>query len=328
MVNPEITFSVRLPNSGPYSDAHAIREVALLGEELGYEALTVHDHISRSRTQNRHFSAGNVDLVTDDQLPNLYEAMTTLAFAAGLTKRIRLCPTGIILPLRDPRLLAKEASTLHTLSGGRLILGLVIGASPHEFEIIGVPFKERGRRTDEYIEALRRIFDEAPFTEVDGPNVHFENAEFQPKPKGLPIWLCGKGEAAMRRVAHYGQGFLPGDFSPDECREKLNRLDEYLARAGRSRQEIVCGNEIFICARGSVEEAERDAESTMFYRHKKLENARERFLVGSPASICEHIGRYIDAGTHHFELKFVARSLEDQLEMMRRIAEEIVPAFS
>src|SRR4051812_35974943 len=136
MHDQPITFSIRLPNSGPYTTPNAVTAVATLADELGFEALTVHDHIPRSRKQNRHFSAGSVDLVDEGQDPILYEAMTTLAFVAGVTSRIRLFPTGITLPTRDPRLLAKQAATLHELSQGRFMLGITIGASADEFDVM------------------------------------------------------------------------------------------------------------------------------------------------------------------------------------------------
>src|SRR5581483_8477034 len=143
------------------------------------------------------------------------EAMTTLTYAAALTRNIRLFPTGITLPTRDPRLLAKQAATLHALSNGRFMLGITIGASADEFEVMQVPFKERGKRTDEALEVISKIFDPAPLTSYEGRTVRFTDGEFFPKPNQLPIWICGKGDAAMGRVARYGAGFLPAGFTLD-----------------------------------------------------------------------------------------------------------------
>ncbi len=322
-----VTFSIRLPNSGPYTTPRAVDEVAVAADELGFEALTVHDHIPRSRRQNRHFSAGSVDMVTDDQDPVLYEAMTVLTFAAAITKRIRLFPTGITLPTRDPRLLAKQAATLHELSGGRFMLGVTIGASADEFEVMQVPFNERGKRTDEYLEVLSRIFDPAPLTSYEGRTTRFANGEFYPKPRDLPIWICGKVEAAMRRVAQYGAGFLPAGFTLDVYRDKLPLLDQQLALAGRSRPDIVCGLESFILIRDDAEEAVRDAASTLIYWYKDLEKGKACNFIGTPATVIEEMRAYVDIGVTHFELKFIAKSLDDQLRMMKLISNEVVPAF-
>jgi len=322
-----ITFSIRLPNSGPYTTPHAVAAVAKLADELGFEALTVHDHIPRSRRQNRHFSAGSVDLVDETQDPILYEAMTTLTFAAALTRKIRLFPTGITLPTRDPRLLAKQAATLHALSQGRFMLGITIGASADEFEIMQVPFNERGKRTDESLEALARIFDAQPLTSFSGRTVQFANAEFFPKPTDLPIWICGKGEAAMRRVARYGAGFLPAGFTLATYREKMPLLDEQLALAARSRADVVCGLETFILLRDDAQVAVRDASSTLMYWYQDVEKGLDCNMVGTPASVIEQMKAYVAIGVRHFELKFIAQGLEDQLFMMRTIAERIVPAF-
>lgn len=324
-----VTFSIRLPNSGPYTTPKAVADVALLAEALGFEALTVHDHIPRSRKQNRHFSAGSVDSVEAAQDPTLYEAMTALTFAAGMTKRIRLFPTGISLPTRDPRLLAKQAATLHELSGGRFMLGVTIGASADEFEVMQVPFTERGKRTDEYLEVISRIFSAEPLTSVEGRTVSFKNGEFYPKAGDLPIWLCGKGEAAMRRVARYGKGFLPAGFTLDLYREKIPQLDAQLAKVGRSREgDVICGLETFILIRDNAELAKRDAASTLIYWYQDLDKGLNCNMVGTPAMVIEQIRGYVDIGVSHFELKFIARSLEDQLAMMQLIADQVVPAFS
>ncbi len=323
-----VTFSIRLPNSGPYTTRPAVEAVAVLADQLGFEALTVHDHIPRSRKQNRHFSAGSVDMVRDDQDPVLYEAMTVLTYAAALTRRIRLFPTGITLPTRDPRLLAKQAATLHELSGGRFMLGVTIGASADEFDVMQVPFNERGKRTDEYLEVIRRIFDATPLTTHEGRTIRFQNGEFYPKPRALPIWICGKVEAAMRRVAVYGEGFLPAGFTLDVYREKLPQLDQQLALVGRSRRDVVCGLELFVLIRGDAGEATRDAESTLMYWYKDMQKGLDCNFIGTPAMVVRQMKRYVDIGVTHFELKFIAKSLEDQLAMMRLIAAEVVPAFT
>lgn len=322
-----ITFSIRLPNSGPYTHPGAIAAVASLADDLGFQALTVHDHIPRSRKQNRHFSAGSVDRVEENQDPILFEAMTTLAFAAALTKRIKLFPTGITLPTRDPRLLAKQAATLHALSNGRFMLGITIGASADEFEVMQVPFNERGKRTDEALEVITRIFDPAPLTSYEGRTVRFENGEFFPKPTNLPIWICGKGDAAMGRVARFGAGFLPAGFTLEAYREKIPLLDQQLAAASRSRADVVCGLETFILMRDDAATATRDAASTLVYWYQDEAKGHACNLIGTPGSVIATLREYVDIGVRHFELKFIAHDVDDQLHMMRAIAERVVPAF-
>ncbi len=328
MTEHPVKFSIRLPNSGPYTKPELVRDVALLADELGFEALTVHDHISRSRRQNWHFSAGSVDMVRDGADPILYEAMTTLTFAAGLTRKINLFSTGITLPTRDPRLLAKQAATLHELSGGRFMLGVTVGAAADEFEVMQVPVTERGKRTDEYLEVIRRIFDEEPLTSVEGRTVTFRDGEFFPKPKHLPIWICGKGDAAMRRVAQYGHGFLPAGFTLELYRDKLQALDAALAKAGRSRDEVICGLETFILIRSDAEQTMRDAASTMIYWYKDFEKGQACNLIGTPAMVIDKLRAYVEIGVRHFELKFIAKDLQDQLDMMRLIATAVVPTFT
>lgn len=329
VIDQPVTFSVRLPNSGPYTTREAVAKVAVLGDELGFEALTVHDHIPRSRRQNRHFSAGSVDFVEEGQDPILYEAMTTLTYAAALTQRTYLFPTGITLPTRDPRLLAKQAATLHALSGGRFRLGITIGASVDEFAIMQVPFNERGRRTDENLEAIARIFDPASsLTSFEGRSVSFADGEFYPKPENLAIWVCGKGEAAIRRVVRYGAGFLPAGLDLDAYRERLPMLERALADASRPRNDVVCGLETFVAVRRNADEALRDAASTLVYWYKDVDTGRRCNMIGTPEMVIDQMKGYVEIGVRHFELKFIARSVDDQLDMMRLIATQVVPAFN
>jgi len=208
------------------------------------------------------------------------------------------------------------------------MLGVTVGAAADEFEVMQVPVKERGKRTDEYLEVMRRIFDEAPLTNVEGRTVTFSGGEFFPKPKHLPIWICGKGDAAMRRVAQYGHGFLPAGFTLDLYRERLQSLDAALAKANRAREDIICGLETFILIRSDPEQAVRDATSTMVYWYKDIEKGKACNLIGTPAMIIDRLRAYVDIGVRHFELKFIAKNLQDQLDMMRLIATAVVPAFT
>jgi alkanesulfonate monooxygenase SsuD/methylene tetrahydromethanopterin reductase-like flavin-dependent oxidoreductase (luciferase family) len=190
-----------------------------------------------------------------------------------------------------------------------------------------VPFNERGRRTDENLEVIRRIFDPAPLTSFEGATVCFSGGEFFPKPRKLPIWICGKGEAALRRVARYGAGFLPAGLSLDAYCERLPLLEQKLAAASRPRNEIVCGLETFVAVREDADEALRDAASTLIYWYKDVDTGRKCNMIGTPAMLIEQMSSYVKIGVRHFELKFIARSVTDQIEMMRLIAARVVPAF-
>ena len=105
------TFGIRLPNSGPFATPAAMREIATLSEALGFETLWVHDHLAWPHHRRTHFAAGSVEAVTDEP-PSFYESVAAIAYIAGLTRRIKVGIAGLVLPWRDPRVLAKQFATL------------------------------------------------------------------------------------------------------------------------------------------------------------------------------------------------------------------------
>ncbi|MBI4277834.1 MAG: TIGR03619 family F420-dependent LLM class oxidoreductase, partial [Armatimonadetes bacterium] len=227
-----VTFGVRLPNSGPFATRDALLDVARAADHLGFDAIWVHDHIPWSREKRTHFAAGSIEAV-GDQDPNFFESLSTLAYLGGMAPRLRLGVAGLVVPLRDPRVLAKQAATLHEMSGGRLILAIGIGAIPNDFEIMGVPFHRRGKITDEYLRAMLALFSEAPEVTFQGQRVQFASGEFYPKPRHLPIWIAGMSEAAYRRMAWAGSGWLPVYLSPEEYGAQAEQMHRVLREAGR-----------------------------------------------------------------------------------------------
>jgi probable F420-dependent oxidoreductase len=213
-VSPALSYGIRLPNSGPFASPDALRAIATHAEALGFDTIWVHDHLAWPSHRRTHFAAGSVEAVTD-QRPDFYESLSTLAYLAGMTRRVRLGVAGLVLPWRDPRTLAKQLATIDAMSGGRLIAGLAIGRFPDEFEAQQVPHHRRGRITDEYLACLHAILTPEPVTTFHGESITIAGAEYFPKPRGLPIWICGQSPQAYQRVARFGQGWLPGGSVPE-----------------------------------------------------------------------------------------------------------------
>jgi probable F420-dependent oxidoreductase len=140
------------------------------------------------------------------------EPLATLAVIAGATSRIRLITAILIAPLRPPVLLAKTAATVHSLSNGRLVLGISTSWHAEEYAAVGVPFEERGQRLDDAVGACRALWSSAPAS-FSSPTVMFEDIYCVPRPEhveDIPIWFTGKMRRQLvRRVANYGQGWLP-----------------------------------------------------------------------------------------------------------------------
>ena len=140
----------------------------------------------------------------------LPDPLIYMAFLASATSRIKLGTGILILPQRNPVIAAKQVATLDRLSGGRILLGIGVGWLEEEFKALGIPFADRGRRTDEYVAAMRELWS-SPMPSFDGEFVHFNQAHCQPQPinGSVPVIIGGHSKAAARRAGRIGNGYFP-----------------------------------------------------------------------------------------------------------------------
>ncbi len=319
-------FGVRLPNSGPFAARGPLLEVARQADALGFDSVWVHDHIPWSREKRTHFAAGSIEAV-HDQDPNFFESLSTMAFLAGMGQRLKVGVAGLVLPLRDPRVLAKQMATLSVLSGGRATFALAIGAIPNDFEVMGVPFHRRGRITDEYLDALHAILSPAPTASFQGKYLTFKDGEFYPKPDDISLWICGTSDAAHRRVARIGRGSLCVYLSVEEYAAHANRLTQRLLGAGRSPADVVFGLEFFVTVAPSRRQAIDIARRSLEHKFGTLERGLEVSMIGTPQEVQERIAAYAGVGVQFFEFKFVCHDTKAMLEMMESLASSVTPAF-
>jgi probable F420-dependent oxidoreductase len=170
----------------------------------------------------------------------LLDPLITLTYLAARTSTVRLGTAMLLLPQRNPVYVAKEVATLDGLSGGRVDLGVGVGWLKEEFDALGVPWERRGRRTDEYLEVLRALWVDNP-SSFHGETYDLPDCEMYPKPVQRPhppIHIGGETPAAMRRVAHRGQGWHTFNRSPGDLAAGLAELDAHLEAAGRSRADL------------------------------------------------------------------------------------------
>ncbi|MFI7135225.1 LLM class flavin-dependent oxidoreductase [Nonomuraea sp. NPDC050153] len=198
-------IGVNVPNFGPGTNPDVLRRWAQTVEGLGFDLLMVSDHV-----------AITPDVAAKYPAP-FYDPFTTLAWLAGATTRIGLGTTVVIVPYRHPLLVARMAANLNDLSGGRLVLGVGIGWARQEFEALGVEYERRGKVTDEHLAAIRAAWaDEGDY-----------------RSGGVPIWVGGGSEAALRRAVRYGEGWHPLRNTVPWVREHWSRLKEIAAEEGR-----------------------------------------------------------------------------------------------
>src|SRR5579863_7865812 len=178
-------LGIHLPHIGRKASPDAIRRAAIQAEELGFADVWVSEHIIIPKGANYPPS------------PNFWDPVLTLTWAAACTRRGRLGTSVLVLPMRHPLPLAKELATLQNLSQGRLILGGGVGWMEAEFNALGVPFRERGRRMDEGIAMMRAVWNDDPVSfEAKYIPAVIDSMRILPRPeKPIPIWIGGTSEA-------------------------------------------------------------------------------------------------------------------------------------
>lgn len=207
-------FGVHLPQAGPAASASAIRAVAKQAEDLGFSDVWVSDHVALPKNASYPPSS------------YILEPLIALTWAAAATERVGLGTTVLVLPLRPPVLLAKMLASLDLMSGGRITLGAASGWLEQEFDALGVPFEERGARTDETIELLRRCWVDDPI-DATAPRTRVKMVEMRLKPqpgRQIPIWIGGHSEPAFRRAVDTGDGWHGAFQSPEKTAPMTRRL--------------------------------------------------------------------------------------------------------
>jgi len=223
-------LSVEFPSVAYREGPEAVARLARAIETTGYDGIDVFDHVVMGHPR-------------PDRPPGPYpaampilEALMALAYMAAVTSRVTLGTEVLVLPQRQPTLVAKQVSTLDTLSGGRVRLGIGVGWQASEYEALGERFEDRGARMDEAIQLLRVCWGDPEIT-FEGRHYRAVAMAMEPKPpqgRGLPLWIGGSSEAAYRRVGRLGDGWLAsrvGDAA--DAKQAIARIHHHAAEAGR-----------------------------------------------------------------------------------------------
>jgi probable F420-dependent oxidoreductase len=222
-------FGVIFPTTAIGTDPAVIRDFAQTAEGLGYRRLLIYDHVLGAVHADR--DPPLIGPYTEDD--PFHEPFVLLGFLAACTTTIELGAAVLVLPQRQTALVAKQAAEVDVLSGGRFVLAVGTGWNPVEYESLGVPFTARGRRLDEQVEVLRRLWRE-PVVDFRGEFHRIDRAGILPRPgRGtIPLWFGGGSEVSLARAARTGDGFVFGSAGPRTHR-RAARLRELLADQGR-----------------------------------------------------------------------------------------------
>jgi probable F420-dependent oxidoreductase len=257
-------------------------------------------------------------------------APIALAVAAGATERIRLVSAVVLLPLYPAAQLAKMASVLDVASGGRLTLGVGVGGEyPPEFRAAGVPVSERGRRSDEALEVMTRLFTGEPVTyagrwaDVDGLALRPPPAQ----PGGPPIWVAGRKEAAQRRAGRHGAAWMPYLCTPEQVRDGMVTVRAAATEAGRDPDAVEAAAYLWMATDPDGDRARRLARETLGRVYAQDFSRLGHYIVaGTPAECAARIREYAEAGARHVQLNLACGS-DEEPAMLERIAADILPAL-
>ncbi len=335
-----LKFGVALPTCTegmiypvPFATPDDVVRVAVEAEKLGYHEVMGNDHMTTQQYVRERW--------TDP--PNFFEILVTYAYCAARTTKIKLMTGVVVMPMRQPVLLAKQVATLDQFSKGRVILGLGVGAYREEFEATYPQLKEipRAELVEEGIRSLRILFSERRAS-FSGKHFQFSDVEMYPKPAQdpLPIYSSGNAEGSIRRAAELCQGWLPAGMGPARIAEGREKLRAYALAAGRNPDDIAIAPQLVVCIGRTVEEAEKVFKRSQAYEHlvSLQQSTLKGFdiasyvamnLIGSVDEVIERVAAYRDAGAVHFPgLLFVANTVDEMIEQFQLFAEAVVPSFT
>jgi probable F420-dependent oxidoreductase len=268
-------------------------------DDAGFFYLAVCDHVAVPRP-------------ADERMGTVwYDTVATLGYLGAVTTDVRLMSHVYVAPYRHPLVTAKSFMTLDELTGGRIIFGVGTGHLESEFELLGVPFAERGRTTDEVIDVVRAAFDHE-YPSVDTTHFHVHDAAMAPRPRQsrLPIWVGGSSKPALRRAAERGDGWLPQGTPRDEMPESISYLLEHRKRT-RGDDPIDIG-----------------VVTEMLYVGEPGWDVGERTMSGKPDYIAERLREFAPMGVNHLQVRFRNRTLQEMLDQIEAFGSEVAPLLN
>ena len=283
-------IGVHVVNARPWASADSIVALAMRAEALGFASVWVSDQVVIPSELQPSFPYGGTGRYDIEANQNFFEALSVLTYLAGRTSRVHLGTSVLVVPYRQPLVVAKQWATLDALSGGRTILGVGAGFMREQFAALGADtFDRRGAATDEAIRLFRAAW--APDAEVSfaGEVYRFGPVRFLPKPArpgGPPIWVGGTGRRSIRRAAELGDGWHAVRLSPDELRTGVATLHELLDRNGRQPAEVAISAKLRLYGPGTGPRGEPHASE----------------LAGSAEAIAAKLRSYRDAGLQYVVL--------------------------
>lgn len=309
-----------LPTRGALASPETISRLAIEGEAMGFDYLTLSDHIVIPKDIHARYPYAATGEFPSGGRGDWYEQLTCATYVAAKTSRLRLVTSVMVVPHRPAVLTAKILATIDLLSHGRLTVGVGAGWMKEEFEALGAPpFAERGAVTDEYLTAFRELWTkEAP--RFAGRYVQFSDIVMAPaavqKPHP-PLWIGGESPPALRRVARLGDGWYPIGTNPQHpldtlprMRAGVERMRRLVAESGRDPKQIAIGYRVQRHGPGIPAVAD---------------DGERRLFSGSAVEIAGDLRAFRELGVSAVDLSFVGKTVDGTLADMKRFRDEVVP---
>ena len=308
-----------LPNTGALSAPDVMTDIAQQGEKLGFDYLTITDHVVLPNLDAPGYPYSESGEFSSASPMQRHEQLTMTAFIAAKTQRIRLVLAVIVVPHRQPVLAAKMLATIDVLSGGRLVVGIGAGWLKAEFDaVVTTPFAERGKVTDEYMDAFRALWTQ-PEPAFTGKYISFQNIVLEPKPVQKPhppIWVGGESNPSMRRAARIGDAWYPIGTNKDAM---FDTLELYAAGIVKLRKLTLDA--------GRPENAVAPA-----YRVKRYgagvkpigSDGNRRLFSGSDTQLLNDLRALRDLGVQAVDIDFERPTAPELLAEMHRFKHEIL----
>lgn len=255
------------------------------------------------------------------------EPLVAMAMTAARTTRLKFGTGVLLMSMRSPVATARSLATIDVLSGGRLVVGVGVGQeSPLEYDAMGVRKGERGRRLNEAIRVMRRLWTEERIT-YHGQYLQIEEAGLSPMPKQrpIPLWVGGRTEAAFRRTGELGDGWLATQITAEEAAQAVARIQSHAANAGRHIDDDHFGlwTASYVVERGQVP-MERVGQHLL--RRRQDVGPEQLYMLGTPDQVAARVQEYVEAGVTKFVFT-PACSPDEMAEQMALQAETVVKAL-
>src|SRR5262245_9531356 len=314
-----MNFGLSTVTRGIFTTRKNYMAVAKATERAGFDFLSVSDHLVVPGTFKSLYPYAEGGVFGAAEHGHCFDQLATIAFLSGCTERLRLLTSVLVVPHRPPMLAAKTLATIDVLSNGRLIVGASAGWMKEEFALLGAPFEDRGKATDEYLEAFLELWTKDK-PSYQGKHVNFTDVLFYPKPKQKPhppIWIGGESGAAMRRAAKFANAWYPGTNSqtkpldtPSRIAAGFGDLKRVSEAAGRDPETI----ELALLVQSHFE----------WVPHKIQDGSARRMFTGSSADMAVDAAALSAIGTRHVALRLGGETVEASIERIDRFGAEVI----